>query len=135
MAELQVVDVHAAVARARIAVDGGDFAIPIDYYLGYQLREHLRLIISIFRRQAHYYVKTHLARGLQTRLEPDLAQDISYFARNFDCVAGRAALRIDVEQQPVGTLEMLDARGPHVNRDRREVSHVGERLFAVEDEI
>src|ERR1700683_9556 len=80
-------------------------------------------------------MNTHLARGLQAWFEPDFAQYIGYLARNFDRMVGGAALGINVEQQPVGTFEVRDARRPHVNRNRREVRDVGERLFAVQHEV
>ena len=56
-------------------------------------------------------------------------------ARDRDHVRERRALRIEVEDQPVGPVERAAPRAPHVQRDRARVDHVEERAQVVAEEV
>ena len=55
--------------------------------------------------------------------------------RDLDDVRERRALRVEVEDAPVGALGRRDAARPDVQRDRAEVGHVEEGLDVVADEV
>src|ERR1019366_6690406 len=96
---------------------------------------HPCLLVGIFRRQSHHYVKPHLARGLEAWLEAHLAQNRGGLARHLDRQSRGRAFRIDIEQQPVGTFQVSDARRPDVNRDCGKICDVRKSLLGVEKEV
>ena len=52
-----------------------------------------------------------------------------------DHVGEGSALRVEVEHEPVGSLQAPDALGPDVKRDGAEIDHVAQGVHVVHDEV
>src|ERR1041385_3147336 len=70
------------------------------------------------RLDRHYHVQPLAARRLDEAFEPALLQRGGNVARGRDHVAPRSVLAgIEVEDQPVGPLEIVGARAPRMDLD------------------
>src|SRR5205809_6999079 len=80
-------------------------------------------------------MQPRLSRRLDDSRHLDLLAQLAHGLRQHDHMREGRLFRIQIDEAPVGTREVIDTAWPDVQRDRTEVHQVDERLDVVRDEV
>ena len=94
------------------------------------------LLVTVNRLDRHVDVKPSRAGGLRVGFEAEPREHVARCQSDLaDGLEPDALARIEVEDEPVGVIQVLDARVPRVALDGSEVRHVKERRLATADDV